>query len=103
MRVATVQQISNRSVVRALMGLNDTVNKWWPKRHSKTVISINHPEETFGDFARAQIREALQARRELKKNYIIIYDEKYSHPTDLPNSSDIPFICSVPNPTAVAA
>lgn len=85
------------------MGLKDTVSKWWPKRHSKTVISIDNPEQTFGDFAKAQIREALQAKRELMKNYIIIYDEKYTHGGDLADSRAIPEPFTSTNSTAAAA
>lgn len=83
------------------MGLKDTVTKWWPKRHSKTVISIDDPDQTFGEFARQQIREALQARRELMKSYIIIYDEEYNYPCDFVDSRPVFESCS--NATAAAA
>lgn len=83
------------------MGLQDTVTKWWPKRHSKTVVSIDYPDETFGEFAKAQIREALQARRELMKSYIIIYDEEYNYPSDFVDSR--PVFESRSNATATAA
>jgi hypothetical protein len=86
-----------------MMGLQDTVTKWWPQRHSKSVISIEYPDQTFGEFAKAQIREALQARRELMKNYIIVYDETYCHPSDFADSRGIPELCTVSNPTAAAA
>jgi hypothetical protein len=84
------------------MGLQDTVRKWLPKRNDKAVISIEYPGETYGDFAKVQIRAAIKARRELMKNYILVYDEKYTY-HDLPDSRPIHDLLSSPNSTTAAA
>lgn len=89
-------------MVRAIMALQDTVRKWLPKRNDKAVISIEYPGETYGAFARTQIRAAIQARRELMKNYILVYDEKYTH-LDLPHSRPIHDLLPGTNSTAAAA
>jgi hypothetical protein len=102
MRVATVQQLSQDSVIRAIMGLQDTVRKWLPKRNDKAVISIEYDGETYGDFAKTQIRAAIKARRELMKNYILVYDEKYTC-SDLPDSRPIHDLLPSTNSTAAAA
>lgn len=74
MRITTVQQISYPSTVAAMIGLCNYIRHWWPNRNSKTQFS-DAPNDTYGAFARDRIKASIKALRELRTNYILLYEE----------------------------